>query len=319
MYASPELAAAAAKGPVVMVSSTRGGPFATGPSRPVQVHTLLSCHVIGTRMAHRLRLSTIQLHLGVDVRAAGFKLEQQAANDATFRVPDQRGWQPSRQLIDDSPGCTLSTQLRTDLDLVQLAGQACVRRGGSRRGRRVAAADGPRCQFSAPCGSCHICAGRMLARPACMAARLASRPPMPKPAVPVLPQRLCAAQLAGQQRHNVAVSRDAGRFVCNYTYYLSLLHCCTARQRHGAPLHALFVHVPPAAVVPLQQQFEFLLAVLAAVAAALAPAVSSVEGEPGIASQAAVRAATEHADDADRGAAADAGPESVAVAAGAPA
>lgn len=206
VYASPELAAAAAKGPVVM------------------------------------------LHLGVDVRAAGFKLEQQAANDATFRVPDQRGWQPSRQLIDDSPGCTLSTQLRTDLDLVQLA-----------------------------------------------------------------------AQLAGQQRHNVAVSRDAGRFVCNYTYYLSLLHCCTARQRHGAPLHALFVHVPPAAVVPLQQQFEFLLAVLAAVAAALAPAVSSVEGEPGIASQAAVRAATEHADDADRGAAADAGPESVAVAAGAPA
>lgn len=68
----------------------------------------------------------LQLHLGVDARARGFKLEQLAVNDATFRVPDQRGWQPTGQLIDDRPGCTLNTHLKTDLDVGQLAGGACM-------------------------------------------------------------------------------------------------------------------------------------------------------------------------------------------------
>ncbi|KAL4451204.1 hypothetical protein ABPG77_009276 [Micractinium sp. CCAP 211/92] len=206
LYASPELAAAAAECPVVL------------------------------------------LHLGVDARALGFKLEQQAVNDATFRVPDQRGWQPTGQLIDDRPGCTLNTHLKTDLDVGQLA-----------------------------------------------------------------------AQLAGQQGHNVAVSRDAGRFVCNFTYYLSLLHSQTARQLRGAPLHALFVHVPPTTVAPLDQQFAFLLDVLAAVAAALTPAISSTYVGKYLASQAAVhiaaeRAVDEHGKDPFQAVAADAAAANVAEA-----
>ncbi len=109
---------------------------------------------------------------------------------------------------------------------------------------------------------------------------------------------LCSAvQLAGQQGHNVAVSRDAGRFVCNFTYYLSLLHSQTARQLRGAPLHALFVHVPPTTVAPLDQQFAFLLDVLAAVAAALTPAISSTYVGKYLASQAAVHIAAERAVD----------------------
>lgn len=35
----------------------------------------------------------VVLHLGVDAQATHFKLESVAANEATFRVPDQRGWQ----------------------------------------------------------------------------------------------------------------------------------------------------------------------------------------------------------------------------------
>ena len=37
--------------------------------------------------------AVVVLHLGVDVTSAGFKLEQAAVNEATFRVADQRGWQ----------------------------------------------------------------------------------------------------------------------------------------------------------------------------------------------------------------------------------
>lgn len=51
-----------------------------------------------------------------------FKLEQQAVNEASFRVPDMAGWRPSRQLIDDHPGLTLSSRLLTDLDVSALAG-----------------------------------------------------------------------------------------------------------------------------------------------------------------------------------------------------
>lgn len=40
-----------------------------------------------------------------------------------FRVPDQRGWQPKGQLIDDHPGCSLTTCLHTDLDVPALAGE----------------------------------------------------------------------------------------------------------------------------------------------------------------------------------------------------
>jgi hypothetical protein len=64
----------------------------------------------------------MQLHLGVDTRGDHFKLERQAANEATFRVPDEAGWQPSRQLVDDHPGLALDTRLLTDLDVDGLAG-----------------------------------------------------------------------------------------------------------------------------------------------------------------------------------------------------
>ena len=63
-----------------------------------------------------------QLHLGVDCKGCQFKLEQQAANEATFRCPDQSGWQPQRQLVDDHPGLTLASRLLTDLDVGGLAG-----------------------------------------------------------------------------------------------------------------------------------------------------------------------------------------------------
>lgn len=146
----------------------------------------------------------VLLHLGIDVSSTQFKLEAQAVNDATFRCPDQRGWQPRGSLIDDHPGCLLATRLLTDLDVATLADQ-----------------------------------------------------------------------LAERRQHDVSVSLDAGRFVCNLTYYLSLLHSQKERQRKRVPLHALFVHVPPLAAVPLEQQYSFLLDVLAGVASMLAPSTSS--------------------------------------------
>lgn len=36
----------------------------------------------------------LQLHLGVNSGALKFAIEQQAVNEATFRCPDELGWQP---------------------------------------------------------------------------------------------------------------------------------------------------------------------------------------------------------------------------------
>ena len=51
----------------------------------------------------------------------------------------------------------------------------------------------------------------------------------------------CAAEL----KHDVELSDDAGRFVCNYTLYRSLQYCQRQQeQQTTGRWHAVFVHVP---------------------------------------------------------------------------
>ncbi len=53
------------------------------------------------------------LHLGVDYKGQTFKLESTAFNDASFRIPDEGGYQPKKKQIDESKpfGERLSTSL----------------------------------------------------------------------------------------------------------------------------------------------------------------------------------------------------------------
>ncbi|KAH7292224.1 hypothetical protein KP509_29G057300 [Ceratopteris richardii] len=55
---------------------------------------------------------------------------------------------------------------------------------------------------------------------------------------------------------NVALSDDAGRFVCNYVYYHSLCHAAI----HGTK--CLFVHVPPFSKIDADKQMEFMATLL---------------------------------------------------------
>eukprot|EP00891_Asterochloris_glomerata_P006491 jgi/Astpho2/6491/Aster-06953 len=71
----------------------------------------------------------ILLHFGLDNEATCIKLEKQAKNEATFRVPDQAGWQPTSQTIIDRLG--IDSRSRTDLpidvccDALKLEGYRC--------------------------------------------------------------------------------------------------------------------------------------------------------------------------------------------------
>ena len=57
----------------------------------------------------------ILLHLGVNYKGVGFQLEQCAYNDATFRIPDQRGYQPQQEII--LPNVQWGKALNTNLNL----------------------------------------------------------------------------------------------------------------------------------------------------------------------------------------------------------
>ena len=185
----------------------------------------------------------------MDVTGQGFKLECQAANEATFRVPDQRGWRPQQRVIDDHPGLHLGSALSTSLDVPALEGAGGWVWIGVKDTRDVR--EGMQTQGL----------------------------PLPPP------PRAAAAEVLRGRGHAATVqqSQDAGRFVCNWCYYHSLLNSQMARQAKGAPLHALFLHVPPTAAIPLDCQFAFLLDLLDAIAQQLTggAAVAAAAGDSG--------------------------------------
>ncbi|KAI0559217.1 pyrrolidone-carboxylate peptidase [Gracilaria domingensis] len=74
---------------------------------------------------------------------------------------------------------------------------------------------------------------------------------------------LCLEKLAEElkrQNFNVQLSTDAGRFVCNWVYYNSLM---LAEVRNA---DSLFVHVPSVSVCPIDQQIRFIAALLDCIA-----------------------------------------------------
>jgi pyroglutamyl-peptidase len=54
---------------------------------------------------------TVMLHLGVNFKGKHFQLEQCAYNEAHFRIPDEKGYQPRNKKVIDGCDPTLTTRL----------------------------------------------------------------------------------------------------------------------------------------------------------------------------------------------------------------
>ncbi|KAI3452714.1 hypothetical protein Pfo_009378 [Paulownia fortunei] len=67
-------------------------------------------------------------------------------------------------------------------------------------------------------------------------------------------------ELLKTKGYDVTISNDAGRFVCNFVYYHSLLF---AEQKGH---ESLFVHLPPFSRVDKETQLQFIVALLEAIA-----------------------------------------------------
>jgi len=142
----------------------------------------------------------VMLHLGVNYRGKKMQLEQCAYNDATFRVPDNNGYQPQQMCILGNSS-TFGQCLRTTLDLNE------------------------------------IC-----------------------------------TELQQQGQSACCISQDPGRFVCNYTYCLSLDQCKSVNDsleknmqqstKQLVGCHSLFLHVTPFAEIPEDNQLGFIVSLL---------------------------------------------------------
>mmetsp|Transcript_22088 Transcript_22088/g.56617 ORF Transcript_22088/g.56617 Transcript_22088/m.56617 type:complete len:218 (+) Transcript_22088:187-840(+) len=124
----------------------------------------------------------VMIHLGLNVSTTHFDLERVAYNCADFRIPDEDGWEPKAQPIENEAGMTTY--------------------------------------------SCRLT---------------------------TLPVEAVTDSLR-QRGHSVRTSGDAGRFVCNWIYYNSLILQDTAEK----PWQSLFVHVPDFQYIPADKQLEFL-------------------------------------------------------------
>lgn len=60
------------------------------------------------------------LHLGVAYNAKNIRLEKCAYNEATFRVPDERQYQPNRKCVVENSDLELGACLETKLNLIDL-------------------------------------------------------------------------------------------------------------------------------------------------------------------------------------------------------
>lgn len=146
--------------------------------------------------------SVVVLHMGVNYKGNQMQLEQCAYNDATFRVPDNNGYQPQGKCILEN-STAHGHCLQTTLDLEEICNELHRQQG------------------------CSIC----------------------------------------------CISNDPGRFVCNYTYCLSLDQCQSMnfaldeegmQKESSMPVecHALFLHVTPFEKIPQDEQLNFIISLM---------------------------------------------------------
>jgi pyrrolidone-carboxylate peptidase len=211
---------------------------------------------------------TVLLHLGVHYCGQGFQLETCAYNDATFRIPDERGFQPEKELICES--IPWEQAFYTPLDVNDLCQRLQSMYPGSYTPVHDDGVD-PKSDDKA--------SGKESSKE-----ELTSR---------------CEKNLADEKNEQGLVesqkqsfemaittntpgirifpSSDPGRFVCNYTYCYSLSKFCQTTvdvinqddpSRVPKPNHkfaCLFLHVPPITVIPQDEQLKFVVELMKAI------------------------------------------------------
>ncbi|KAL3782587.1 hypothetical protein HJC23_005290 [Cyclotella cryptica] len=210
------------------IQITRTLIFETSAEAVLQEIDSLYGQIIGTsnpRGVHMDGCHVVFLHLGVNYRGKKFHLEQCAYNDATFRVPDERGYQPQGLCIIGDTGLV---------------------KEGIHEDSNSSACTPTKKETVHKFGKCFNTTLDL--------------------------KEICSKLQENDNAQPVCVSNDPGRFVCNFTYCLSLDRCrlwaeSSQRSIGTTPpkYHSLFVHVPPLGVIPEDDQFSFVIEIMKAI------------------------------------------------------
>ena len=223
----------------------------------------------------------VLLHLGVHYKGKGFQLEQCAYNNATFRIPDEQGFQPDKQPICES--IALEQALYTPLDVNALCKALHSLYPGSNTSMRGDEKQNATCEKDTSGNQDHRDKIQRRENPVDEKKEQELGNQM-EPSGPLngffyqLSRvgnlgwcKVTSATTSTTPDIRIFHSTNPGRFVCNYIYYYSLNKFCqtqasvkrddgsspTARSRPR--FASLFLHVPPFKVIPKDEQVKFVV------------------------------------------------------------
>jgi pyroglutamyl-peptidase len=188
--------------------------------------------------AEYLNTTTVLLHLGVNYKGTYFQLERCAYNEATFRVPDEQGYQPSQQCI--SQNCAMATCLTTRIDIASLIKQVN--------------------QFDS---TNNMVANQSNERSTTQFMSRETSSTALNHITPSSKQQEAATEnvIEPSEALHAIESTDPGRFVCNYTYFYSL-DKFQSHSKTSSASYSLFLHVPPFSISSKDSQLEFVAHVM---------------------------------------------------------
>lgn len=195
--------------------------------------------------------TTVLLHMGVNYKGKGFQLEQCAYNDATFRIPDEKGFQPTKECV--VAGLEWDKTLTTPLDVKGLCEKLHQKYPGSdapvveekkedeeeKEETKEETTDSPsnkRRKLNAEGEKAESVEASTEAKDTTTAKDNEESTPI-----------------------RIFPSTDPGRYVCNYTYCYSLNKFCSEPKDDKNKCYSLFLHVPPFKLIPEEDQLKFVV------------------------------------------------------------
>jgi pyroglutamyl-peptidase len=178
----------------------------------------------------------ILLHLGVSASSKRYEIEKRGKNEASFRAPDQKNYQPMKQVINSN--YPLDSWRYSSLPIEMI----------TKRVNETLCNDG-----------LHL----PLSKFAPVSIIEATKNP--------LPFNMGEQELLQEEQQETVndglylyESEDAGLFLCNYLYYTSLQTAEEINKEAGGKIlvDSVFVHIPSHKTIPIEQQRTFVDAVL---------------------------------------------------------
>jgi pyrrolidone-carboxylate peptidase len=219
-----------------------------------------NCNEFHSQVPFDEDVENVFIHIGVDARGSKIKLEQCAYNNMSFRVPDDLGYQPMHTpissilpphaLTSTTSGVNSTTPVPAPSDNSDtrcLRGDADVYDAALYTSLPL----GPIChKVNDTTAFAYSTTTTTTTNSAVHSSIKGSEVPPPRQTMEVDTIGGTVCEKDASSAYLMVLSTDPGRYLCNYVYFKSLL----LLAQHNRERKAVFVHVPPFEVIPIDTQ-----------------------------------------------------------------